>query len=78
MASLVTLVMLLDFLMGLGYTPLDRVSKKDAADPWNVTLNKSAIVSQNKCSEDPWSHLNESGASQKKYQAIVWADDDCN
>lgn len=75
MASLVTLVMLLAFLMGLGYTPPDRVSKKCAEDPWSESLNKSAKVSQDKCEADPWEGLYKSQASQKKYQAVVWLDD---
>jgi hypothetical protein len=72
MASLVTLVMLLAFLIGLGYIPPGRLSEKYAADPWNVTLNKSAKVSQDKCNADPWSESNKSGASQKKYQEVAW------
>ena len=74
MASLVTLVMLLAFLMGLGYTPADHLSKKYNEDPWNVTLNKSAKVSQDKCEIDPWNQsLNKSAqVSQKKYNEDPW------
>ena len=75
MASLVTLVMLLAFLMGLGYTPLDRLSKKYNEDPWSPSLNKSAQISQNKCNADPWEQGNKSRASQNKYQAIQWLED---
>ena len=75
MASLVTLVMLLVFLMGLGHTPSYSLSEKDAADPWERFEN-STNVSQDKCGEDPWGHeLNKSGASQKKYQEVAWWDD---
>jgi len=76
MASLVTLVMLLAFLMGLGYTPPDRLSKKDAADPWNVTLNKSAKISHDKWGADPWNQSLSKSAqiSQKRCNADPWSE----
>ncbi|MFH1335173.1 MAG: hypothetical protein ABII96_01535 [Candidatus Zixiibacteriota bacterium] len=77
MASLVTLVMLLAFLMGSGYNTPDRLSKKYNEDPWSPSLNKSAKVSHDKWRADPWSDLNKNQASQKKYQAAMWAED-CN
>jgi hypothetical protein len=75
MASLVTLVMLLASLLGLGYAPSTHLSKKYAVDPWEQSFNKSANVSQSKCEEHRWSEPNKSEASpQIKYQAVAWAD----
>jgi len=91
MASLVTLVMLLAFLMGLGNAPPDRLSIKYAEDPWSPGLKKSAQVSQDKWRADPcgdienldkkfivahpWGDPGKREASQKKYQAVQWIED---
>jgi hypothetical protein len=78
MKSFVAAVMLLAFLMGLGYVPSNYMSKKCAKDPWGETFYKSAKVSNNNCAADPWERaLNKSQASQKKYQATEW-EKECN
>jgi hypothetical protein len=75
MASLIAVVMLLAFLMGLGPVTPGHLSKKCNYDPWGQPANV-AKVSQDKCGRDPWAEtLNKSGASQKKDQATVWVEE---
>lgn len=50
MKGFVVAVMLLAFLIGLGYTTSGRLSKKYNEDPW-----AESKVSQDKDLDDPWS-----------------------
>ena len=77
MTSLVAVVMLLAFLMGLGYTTPGHLSKKCDGDPWEELFYKSAKVSQDNCEVDPWGReLNKDRTLQKKYEVAPW-DEEC-
>lgn len=74
MRTVVLSMMLLVFVMGLGFTTAGHLSKKHDADPWSEVDNH-VRSSKHECEGDPWSELNKGEASQKEIRAVEWAED---